>query len=327
MKVVIKPLLSETDGILGPLLGAYDFKSYFYYHQVEKPKRDRYFAGEIEAKRRAPGSKFWIAVSGDDVVGLASLSFQEWDTEQLGVRAGKIGCLLPELEYSVSYDIKKKLVEAVLGECVESGMEFVAVRLNANEISSIHVLEDLGFRTVDGILTFAYDLRKGEPDGRVPDFDTRAVKDTDLDGVRRIATSSFRHGRFHADPRIAGETADGLYGAWLENSFRGVGADAVIVGVKEDRVLGFITCKIDERSDPELGLAVGIIVLVAVDEKARGGGVASALTAEALRWFGRHGVDVVEVGTQQRNIPACRVYERAGFRLVTSSISMHRWME
>jgi ribosomal protein S18 acetylase RimI-like enzyme len=100
----------------------------------------------------------------------------------------------------------------------------------------------------------------------------------------------------------------------------------VIVGEKDGRLLGFVTCKIDRRSRPLLGLSVGTIVLVAVDEKGRGKGVASTMTAGALDWFRENGTDLVEVGTQLRNMQASRLYETSGFRLVASSLSMRRWV-
>jgi ribosomal protein S18 acetylase RimI-like enzyme len=55
--------------------------------------------------------------------------------------------------------------------------------------------------------------------------------------------------------------------------------------------------------------------------------VAKALTYSALDWFRDQGVDIVEVGTQLRNIAASRLYESCGFRLVASSLSLRRWID
>ena len=60
---------------------------------------------------------------------------------------------------------------------------------------------------------------------------------------------------------------------------------------------------------------------------ARGRGIAKATTYGALDWFREQGVDIVEVGTQLRNIPASRLYEACGFRLVASSLSLRKWIE
>lgn len=38
-------------------------------------------------------------------------------------------------------------------------------------------------------------------------------------------------------------------------------------------------------------------------------------------------MDIVEVGTQLRNIPASRLYEDCGFRLVASNLSLRKWID
>jgi ribosomal protein S18 acetylase RimI-like enzyme len=52
-----------------------------------------------------------------------------------------------------------------------------------------------------------------------------------------------------------------------------------------------------------------------------------AITRGALDWFRDQGVDIVEVGTQLSNIPASRLYESCGFRLVASSLSLRKWIK
>jgi len=311
---------------LEPLVRQYSFKHYAHYPELEERNRTRYFLEGIQTAASDPCTRFWVASTGRGIIGLASLTFLSWDTEQLGVRAGKIGHLLPEHDYKTSCEIKHRLLERVIKGCKTGRIQYLTVRVNSHETASIHVLEHNGFAMVDGILTFSYDLREGLKRRPKSGVKTRLASTKDSSQILRIASSAFRYDRFHTDPDVPKKAADGLHSAWLRNSMAGVGADAVIIGEKNGRLLGFVTCKIDRRSRPLLGLSVGTIVLVAVDEKGRGKGVASTMTAAALDWFRKNGTDLVEVGTQLRNMQASRLYETSGFRLVASSLSMRRWV-
>jgi RimJ/RimL family protein N-acetyltransferase len=92
-------------------------------------------------------------------------------------------------------------------------------------------------------------------------------------------------------------------------------ADAVVIACAGNTVLGYVTCCIDKEATRVLGRGCGEIGMVATISKARQAGVASAATYSSLDWFASQGVEVVEVGTQLRNIAAARLYERCGFRL------------
>jgi ribosomal-protein-alanine N-acetyltransferase len=53
---------------------------------------------------------------------------------------------------------------------------------------------------------------------------------------------------------------------------------------------------------------------LAVDPSAQGVGVGAALVANMIQYFGRRGVSIMTVNTQESNLRSQRVYERAGFR-------------
>jgi len=54
---------------------------------------------------------------------------------------------------------------------------------------------------------------------------------------------------------------------------------------------------------------------LAVDASARGHGAARKLVEAALDWARQQGLPGVMLETQDTNVPACRLYERCGFRL------------
>jgi len=147
----------------------------------------------------------------------------------------------------------------------------------------------------------------------------------DLPELKRIAGTAFEYDRFHRDPRISRENADRIHELWIQNACRGR-ADAVMVAEKGRQILGFMTCKLDRLSEKNTGMVFGSIDLVATDRRVRSRDVAKGLLNCVLAWFESEKVDQVEVGTQIMNIPASRLYEKAGFRLRESSFFFRKWL-
>jgi ribosomal protein S18 acetylase RimI-like enzyme len=249
-----------------------------------------------------------------------------WDTEQIGLNAARLDYLVAIGTYEEQYGVKSVLLSAVVRHCERRNLQHLSVRLDASDLSGLHVLESAGFITMDGILTFALevpDLLPYEPD-EGPRI--RLAGPADSAEAAAVASEAYVHDRFHADPGIPKERADALHAVWLRNSCLGKAADAVVVAEDEQGLLGFVTCRLQRDTEPHLGSLAGTIVLVATAGRARRKGVAQAATRAALDWFRDQGAEVVEVGTQLRNIPAARLYQSLGFRLIGSGISLRKML-
>jgi ribosomal protein S18 acetylase RimI-like enzyme len=271
-------------------------------------------------------SALWVPGSGN-AQGLAVWTSLAWDSQQLGVGAGCVDYLIAPGDYQNQYAIKEVLLRMVLKTCADQGIQYFTARVHASDLSTIHLLEQYGFITVDGILTFSLDITDAHWPSPPAGLEIRLARPEDIEQIKAIARSSYVYDRFHSDPCIPKAVADELHAVWLENSCLGKAADAVVVAAENGRILGYVTCKVDRQTTEYLGLTIGTIVLVATAADARGRGVARALTYGALDWFRDQGVHIVEVGTQLRNISASRLYESCGFRLVASSLSLRRWID
>lgn len=336
-----EPLTPDRLEICLPLLKAYPFKPYAHYLGREEVASERLFVAQIEALLNGGAFGLWLP-GPNGVRGAAIWSHLAWDSQQLGFKVGRLDYLIASGDYKEQYISKEALLKAVLANCANQDVRYLTARVNASDLSSIHLLERSGFIIVDGILTFAFMFLHGgeanpgegkhvksQPSGISRDIETnceiRLSRPEDIEQIKAIAHSSYMHDRFHSDPLIPKEAADNLHAVWLENSCLGKAADAVIVAAKGDRVLGYVTCKIDRLTALYLGFTVGAIVLVATASDARRQGVAKRMTYGALNWFYDQGVSVVEIGTQLSNIAASRVYESCGFRLVNSSLTLRKW--
>jgi len=258
------------------------------------------------------------------VEGLACWSSLAWDTSQMGMAAGRLDLLLHRGQYAEARAGKAALLEELLEACRRQGVRHVTARVDAGDLSSLHALGAAGLEIIDGIQTFSLRLAQAPWAGPDNGLEVRAYRPSDLEQVLSIARTAYVHDRFHADPALTSETADALNEDWVRNCCLGTAADGVIVAAEGDRVLGYVTCKVDRRSAEELAMCFGSVVLVATAAPARGRGVARQATLGALEWFRSQGVDVVEVGTQLSNIPAARLYEGCGFRLAAVTLTLRK---
>lgn len=239
----------------------------------------------------------------------------DWDTCELGIPTARLDVLEVSGAHAEARNQKLELLSLVLDECREAGIRYLSARVDTGNLTSIHALEKTGFELIDGIQTFAISL--GLNHSTVPP-DTRLFAPQDLPLVLEIGRTAFAFDRFHADPVLLPKVADQINESWTRNCCLGISADSVLVAEEEGRVASYVAC----RTDHEKGS--GIIVLVATAEWARQRGAARRVSSAALHWFSAQGLKSVEVGTQLRNIPAARLYESLGFRLIRTSLTFRR---
>ena len=133
--------------------------------------------------------------------------------------------------------------------------------------------------------------------------------------MEEIAKAAHRDSRFYADPNFKKSRCDALYRTWIRKSCGGY-ADAVWVAELRGVPVGYVTCRLREKSRGEIGL-------VGIAGKARGKGVGRRLVFEALRWLSRQGMKRASVVTQGRNTGAQRLYQRCGFLTRGVELSYH----
>lgn len=230
-------------------------------------------------------------------------SRSDWDSKVLGFEVGRIDFLGADCS-----DVKPVLVKHVIDE---GGFRLIFCRRDADDRSGISALQLEGFYIVDSLLEFELDTETKLAVSKT-DWVIKSAVRADIPILKEIARSSFEFDRYHADPNIPKSLADEVKARWVEDSV--LGDDTVWVAALNHRVGGFLTC---ERT--------GKIGLVAVQAEERGKGAAGALLQVALAWF-KGQVPKVKSVTQFNNIPAVRMYLRAGFVPVGAKVTLHRWL-
>jgi dTDP-4-amino-4,6-dideoxy-D-galactose acyltransferase len=320
---LVRPYVSPDWANLAPLFEAWPFKPESCDLQEHVPKNHPVCEQIREAQGNDGGA--WVVVQQNHVRAFGCFRKLPWDSQQLRMSAARIDYLLAAGSYNEQRSAKQMLLEELLVEAQNLGVWHMSVRVDASDLSSLHVLEEAGFITVDGILTFALDLKEHhavEPDG---DFKIRLATADDAGEAEALARTAYVYDRFHADPFIDRELADELHANWVRNSCEGKAADAMLIAEDWSGLLGFVTCKLpSDIARNSYNSRPGTIVLVAAAPRARGRRVGYSLTMAALEWFRRSGCETVEVGTQLSNIPASRLYQMCGFRLRATSVSLRR---
>jgi ribosomal protein S18 acetylase RimI-like enzyme len=110
-----------------------------------------------------------------------------------------------------------------------------------------------------------------------------------------------------------GQNPDAGYGRFLRSQ---IGDEDVVVLVaeREAAVIGYVFAGLEPASWKELREACGFIHDLAVDERGRRTGVATALLEAAAAWLRSRGAPRVVLWTADRNAAAQALFERAGFR-------------
>lgn len=278
------------------------------------------------ARKIASGahSRTVVARAEGSIVGSVCWCLLPWDTEQLGVSCARLEWLTSAGPYEPARQRKAALARTAAGQCQAEGVRYLTARIGAGDLSSIHALEENGFELIDGIQTFSKRLDSAGGRTGAGAYRIRLYEPRDLGRILAIARASYVFDRFHMDASLPKDAADAINERWVENACLGTAADAVVVALDGEDPVGYVTCKIDREAGERLGVLFGTIGMVATDPRSRGRGVARAATYGALEWFAGQGARVVEVGTQIANVPAGRLYEECGFRLVANSLTLRK---
>ncbi len=279
-------------------------------------------ACRLKCSLEASGEGAWVIREDDGINAVCSVTSLAWDSEQIGVSAGRIDWLLGADPYSLQYEDNRRMACHALRYLEETGITHVSARTDAHDLAALHAFEECGFRMVDGLITFAIELDKIDVPEVESEVTIRMATEADAEAAGDIAYSTYSIDRFHSDGSIPKERSDELHRVWVRNSVLGKAADGVVVAEDENGLLGYVTCKLAHDTKDVMGDLVGTVVLVGVSRKARGKKIGKAMSIAAMKWFKEQGCAVADVGTQLANIPASRLYESCGYRISASSVSL-----
>jgi dTDP-4-amino-4,6-dideoxy-D-galactose acyltransferase len=269
--------------------------------------------------RYAPGRTGLYAEGIDGSVGCLIVELKPWDSAMISMAARNLVVLASPPKGRSRHQIASRLLEHWLHAYPKTSEGLVAARIPANDTILLHALENHGFHVLVPMVTLGKALEKVEVEFS-PGGGISVLEPKDIDQIERIAATAFLWGRFTADPAVPGEAAEKIHRAWARNCCLGLRARHVLVARKKSEVLGFIALNFQMAGAVE----VGSIELLATSETSRGAGIGRALVRAGCNWLSAAARYVV-VRTELSNIPALRLYEAQGFRVLNGSLYLSRW--
>ncbi len=228
----------------------------------------------------------------------------------------------------IQADLDEAALADALGHAKKDRVRLVVWPAAAGREISALLLREFGGTLVDRKVTFGRLLTtvaEAEPRSAAEIHVVPYAGHGVSDELYELALASGVYSRFKVDVRFAPEKFAAMYRIWIERSVSGELADAVLVAHQpthanggEPSLAGMVTVSLADR--------VGSIGLIAVAPAARGLGVGSGLIEAAHRWMQAAGASEARVVTQGANLPACRLYERTGYRVVREQHYYHFWL-
>ncbi len=251
-------------------------------------------------------NKFIVEIPNSDHI---TVQVQDWDTQLLNRACASL------VDFSSAQEgiSNKRDYGLLLEKLKELRLQYVVARRPENEWSRIRALEKVGFELVDGIVSMRCPLSSIK---LAPlSAHARLARPEDTEAIANLSSAVFKQGRFFNDPLITLDQATQVHFQWARNSCLGR-VPAVWVIEQKQIILGFVTCKIEER--------IGIIELIGVKKEAAGQGLGQDLMAAACHWFFQKQCSEVQVQTQTSNYQAINLYIKCQFRPFANSLTL-RW--
>jgi dTDP-4-amino-4,6-dideoxy-D-galactose acyltransferase len=243
---------------------------------------------------------------------VAPLHFLDWDSDHFGFRVARIdGTELGDLELADLLSCARRASAKLVYWAAEPG-----------RVVPQHLLNEFGGLLVDRKVTFRIELSTGDCESEpLPSCPiTEHPQSEPGPGVARLGLAAGVCSRFGLDPRIPRGAFERLYQSWILRSVAGELADVVLIAgdlAAGELPAGLVTVSVT-------GLQ-GSIGLIAVDPRARGRKIGTSLIHAAHRWLHGRGANRVAVVTQLENQPACRLYEKCGYRRAELHDRYHFW--
>jgi dTDP-4-amino-4,6-dideoxy-D-galactose acyltransferase len=268
----------------------------------------------------APGRVQIFANGGGGEVACLLVDDKPWDSAMTSTTIRGLVVLASESRADSRYEITSRLLEGWLDASAKTSEQLVVTRIPADDIAVWHALEDADFHALVPMVTLGWAVVRREKIALPPGISVSPIAPSQIHRAENIAAKAFLWGRFTVDPWIPEEGAERIHRAWTRNCCLGTHAKHVLVARRKDDVLGFIALKFQMAGTVQ----VGSIELIATAETSRGTGIGRALVQAGCNWLSDT-VEYVVVRTELPNIPALRLYESQGFRVLNSSLYLSRW--
>lgn len=228
-------------------------------------------------------------------------------------------------------EILHGLIDELLRSLAKRETQCVVCKVQSNELTAIHALEQRGFLLMDTLLDFVFDFSRTPIEAinlprRDEQLKIRRAKPADLPELMSISEKAFADyfGRYHADPQMPSGTATKIYAEWVRSAFQGW-ADWILVAAVDDIIAGYGLWRKALESEEKNSLSVAHYDLAGIDPEFHGRGLYTALLFEGMgiaRDFAQYLIGPAHVS----NYPVQHNLQKLGWRISGARHSFHKWL-
>lgn len=140
-----------------------------------------------------------------------------------------------------------------------------------------------------------------------------AFSSKDLESIRFLALESGLFSRFKVDQRLSNNEFECLYTLWIDQA---ISSGEFLSGKNLEGIITF-----------SQNAEVGKIGLVAVNNNYRQKGWGKKLVQAVEFLLYRNGAKILQIPTQESNVPAKSLYEKLGYQVVEKRFVYHYWRD
>lgn len=187
------------------------------------------------------------------------------------------------------------------------GREIREIKVAAEDVEQIRLVQQQGFQFVEGELDFCLSLANFPLKVVAYEIATEA----DIQELQLLFGTAFLSSRFRV-PWFSVEENQRFYQTWIANAVNAKFDDlCLLLRATNGQIQGGISLRIREKQ-----ARVG---LLAVSPLFRRQGIASQLLQAAMTWVQQQGITTLSVATQMSNVNAIRLYQKFGASLRNAS--------
>ncbi|MCX6353979.1 MAG: hypothetical protein NTZ78_03625 [Candidatus Aureabacteria bacterium] len=320
--IFARPYRQDDREDLKSLFEEYPYNDLRRYRIITREKQIAYLLHLFEKSVRE--GKAWVAGEGAKITAVSAVRPLPWDSSIFGIQMGQISFFVHRGRSSPA-KVNLRLIETMMEACRKEGFRHLNIRLDADDIALVHLLEGNAFYLVDSIVTYIFIPARQELGHFKPLFTTRPYRPEDHEEVLRVALESYRNffGRYHADPHLPNEKCDYLYQQWAEKLLTGGIADGIMLAERRGKIVGFLGYK----TNKDILESTGVNVV--------GGGLGGC-TSEGLGAYPTiletamreqlplH--DMMDLETQLNNVNIIRIYQKLNCEYARAKYTYHAWL-
>jgi len=252
---------------------------------------------------------------------LLTMSKDKWHSSVYDMNMAKISNLIILKKDS---EIYKLIMEKINNFINENAIQHLSCRLDVSDFHNIRFLLQNGFYYVGESVKMSLKITTNQtiPKSELEIVDYQSKYRND---IKRIARTAHSKNYFFYDPYLDNQKTSILFDKWTERCIDSL-AEKVFVATKSNAVTGFLIFMTNKNFNIALNKKIAILDFMAVDETYKGMKIGSGLLAYFIDYI-REKYDMIELRTMNDNFPAINLYQKFGFRIVSSDFIFHKYRE